>query len=303
MINAGGGDGSGVEFDLYSAEEYCTIPAATVTKTGTAAISGASIRTVTLDRLWVDVNGMKSDNAIYGTVGSMIERPDYVMKKWITYALGFTAADIDSASFDAAGTWYAANSYALAVPITEKVDPEDVLYRMAYESRSIVWYRAGKWYLIVIPDTAPASIKTISRKNLAGEGASFACGYTSLEDVVNVLSVRYARNLGPSGDAWLGAVTRESVVAGYQRQADVVELEYVRLPAMASSVGDLMLKRKKRTYETVGIPVFWGDTDLKIGDTIMISDMGFWEDLKFFIFSCAREGIERATFIAVAWWA
>lgn len=248
--------------------------------------------------------GAKSTDAKYGTVGSAISRPDHVMKYWIVERLGFALADIDDASFDAAGTWYASNSYALSVVIAEDVDALEELYRMAYECRSIISYSLGKWYLAVVPDAAPAATKPISADDLAGDDAVFTFGYTDIADVANVLTVQYDKNHMCLTDTeeWLASIAVEDVPVDHQRAPKTIQLRYVMLDAMAADVADNMLLQSKTVKKTVEFESFWADTDLIVGNTIEVADQGFWDGVKFFIESATRTGVNRCKYKAVAWW-
>ena len=255
-------------------------------------------------RIFANGWGKKSADVAYGTVGTAITRPDYVMRSWIVGKLGFAEADIDTASFDAAGTFYTANAYQLSVTITDDVDPEEELYRMAFESRSVVSYSLGKWYLSVIPGTAPAATKTILRTDLAGEGADFLCGFTDLLDVQNSLTVKYYKNHGPtsSSDPWHKTFAVADVPAGEDEIPATIELRHVALDAMAKEVAAVVLLQRKQIHKTIEFSVFWDATDIKPGDTIASSGGGFWEGEKFFIVGAVSSGVNRATYRGIAWW-
>ncbi len=255
-----------------------------------------------LDRVFVDVNGMESDDAIYGTVGSVVARPDYVMKKYLTAVLGYAAADIDSTSFDIAGAWYAANNYALSVLVTDE-NRLAALYRMAYECRSVIWESAGKWYLLVLPDVCSPVVREIARGDFDPD-RPFSCGYTRADQVCNYLTVRHSKINGPAAanNLWQGSVVLSDVRPLEDTVPGMLDLRYVRSAAMASSVGGLALKQRRQSYKTISFPVFWQHTDLQIGDSVTISGLGFWEGVKFWINGETREGINRGTFNAIEWW-
>jgi hypothetical protein len=83
---------------------------------------------------------------------------------------------------------------------------------------------------------------------------------------------------------------------------DVIDLRYVRSAAMASSVGGLHLKQRRRIFKTISFPVFWDATDLAIGSTVTVSGLGFWEGVKFWTNGAVRDGVNKATITAVEWW-
>lgn len=254
------------------------------TKTGSVTVTGGTTKTYVLDNIYVDVVGRTNGQAAT------------LMAQWLIDQLGYSAGDID---------FSACTTLPLSAPITETADPISVLYRMAYESRNIIWPEAGGWRGIAIPDTPPTEIKTINLADLAGEGASFRCGFTPFENVANALAIRYAKNYGPtaSESPWGGTVKIENVLQGYDRIPDDVDLLYVRDSATAESVGGVISRQRCKTLKTISFPVFWDSTDLRVGDTVKMAGMGFWSAVKFFINGVKRrEGVNRATYSGLEWW-
>lgn len=248
------------------------------------------------------LRGMVSDDAFFGTVGSLIERPDYVIKAWLVKILGYAQADIDATSFDAAGAFFATNSYVFRAEIQGVVDTRIIAQRMAFNCRSILQELAGVWYLAVIPDSAPASVKTVSQADLADEGAMFRFGSTDRDEVQDSINVQF-NPAEAEGLSWRRSLTVSDVPAGETAQVGSVELHYASGTAMATAVGTVVLLQRKRILKTVRFDVWWDKTDLRPGDTITVEGAGFWEGVKFLITSCSLDGIARATFHAVEWWA
>jgi hypothetical protein len=285
-----------------SADVYLSmlLNANAVTKTGTVKDEKY------FRRIYVSGWGRPSDNAIFGTVGEASRRPDHVMKRWIITNLGFDAADIDTASFDAAGTFYAAQSptYELSVRVTEDVDPLEELYRMAFESRSVVYFALGKWYLKVIPSSAPAETKTVKAGDLSGEKSVFAAGKTKRADVKNSITLKWEKNDGPSGgkDPFKKSALVEDVVGDYPTLPEDLELRMVYGEQQARDVAAIYLMLRARPLKTIEFPVSWDNTDLQIGDTVLPEDVGFWDGVKFWLQSCRRGGgIVKATYTGIEW--
>ncbi len=288
----------------------------TVTKSGTVTLSGdvtkggTVVSTVTVERLHAVVNGYADDaNGTYtGTAGAVIERPDSVIKHFLEVASGvFSSADIDPASFSAAGDWYATNGYQLAFALDKKVKPSQWLSQLAWESRSTFVYNAGFWELNVIRDAAPAAVKTISKADLAGQNAMFAFGKTDWQKISNWIVASYDKQYttipGKSQSGWLGtALALDATSQGtYGIFKKEIQFEAVRTPAMAQSVLNHMLLEAKNPNLTVTFPVFWENFDLKVGDTIAIENDIFGGAL-FFIEQIIRKDAFRATIKAVGWW-
>jgi hypothetical protein len=146
-------------------------------------------------------------------------------------------------------------------------------------------------------------VRTLSRADF-DKDRQVACGYTRADRVANRLTVRYAKNNGPtaSSSPWQASVVVADVRSFEDTIDDTVDLRYVRSAVHAASVGGLVLKQRRRSFKTISLPVFWDATDLQIGDTITITDLGFWEGVNFWIDGVRREGVNRATFDAVEWW-
>lgn len=268
-------------------------------------------------RIYASGWGRNSLAAETGTVGTPILNPSDIMRSWIVEKIGHAWTDIDDASFDAARTFYASNAMRLTVRVRNDIDPLERLYRMAFESRSVVYFALGKWYLKVIPSTAPSvadmviDATDLERKN----SASFTPGYTKRDDVVNKLVVKWDQNNGPTKDEspYHQSFTVSDVVGDYPDIEKTLELEMVGTNALdtsvpilglahAQGVAEIYLKQRNRVFKTVEFSVFWQNTALSLGDTIQITGGDWWEGVKFWVTSVTREGIGKATYTAVEWW-
>ncbi len=282
----------------------------TVTKSGQASKDGTIIATHTVERLHAVVNGYADD--AYGTYtgapGAVIERPDAVIKHFLEVATGiFSPADMDAASFAAAGSFYAANGYKLAFCLDKKVKPSQWLSELAFESRSTLVYTAGTWRLNVIPDAAPAPVKTITKAELAGKNAMFSFGKTDWTKISNLIVASYSRQYstvpGKSQSGWLGTVEAQDAASQgvYGVFKKEIQFEAVRLPAMAQSVLKHILLERKNPTLTVQFDIFWEHFDLLVGDTIQVQNELFSGSL-FFIEEIKRKDAFRAAVKAVGWW-
>ncbi len=286
------------QFALSSSEESVS----------SAAKSGGVYGTHVVERFHTVANGYESPDSAYGEAGSLIERPDHVMKHFLVEVLGFSPGEIDTASFDAAGTSYASaisGGYRFAFRLDRRVRPSELLGRMARECRSALRYSAGKWRLDYIPDAAPGAVKTVAGGELAGEGAKFAFSRTPVEELSNELMARYRRNYSRLGSEseWDGTSsasdsTSQSKYGVYPR---AVDFELVRDASMASHVLGHMLIEKKEPRLRVEFPVFWEHFDLEPGDTIEI-ESPFYGGRKFLIENVRRLDKFRARVRAGEWW-
>lgn len=250
------------------------------------------------------LRGYKDPDGNYGGIGNLIERPDYIIKHFIVHKMGFSLSDIDTTSFNTAGSFYA-TSYPFAFVINEKIKPSEFLRRLAFECRSTIKYIAGKWYLDVIPDTAPSALRAITKSELAGTKAKFIFNKTDIGDLQNDLTVKFKKaysRLGSESE-WDGtAKTSDSAsITKYGTYPKEFEFEAIRLQAMADNVLAHILKQRKQPYLVVTFTVFWDHFDLKVGDTIEV-DNPLYDGKKFYIEKISRLDKFRANVKAIEWW-
>ena len=282
----------------------------TVTLTGMASKEGTIISTVLVERLHAVVNGYADDasGTYTGTPGAVIERPDSVIKHFLEVTSGiFGSADLDSASFSGAASWYASNGYALAFALAKKVKPSQWLSQLAYESRSTLVYNNGLWSLNVISDTAPAATATISKSQLAGKDAMFIFGKTDWRKISNFLVASYDEQYttipGKSQSGWLGTAAAEDTAsqALYGIFKKEIQFEAVRTNPMAQSVLDHILLERRNPLLTVQFDIFWDNFDLAVGQTISIEN-DIYNGALFFIEEIRRKDAFRARVKATGWW-
>jgi hypothetical protein len=264
-------------------------------------ISAHSVR-----RFHAVVNGFKDPDGSYGGPGSLIERPDHVIKHFIVEMLGFKPWDINAASFDSAGSSYASaliGGYKFAFAVTDRITPSEFLKRLALECRSTICYRAGQWHLDFVPDTVPSQVKTISQAEIAGEFTKFRFGKS--HDISNDFRARFKRDYSGVGRSsmWLetGAKSDSGSQSKYGLYPLDLEFEAIRSQAMADDVLGHMLSERKQPLLTVEFPVFFEHFDLQIGDTIEI-DNPLYGGKKFFIEEIRRLDKFRIEVRAVEWW-
>ena len=248
-----------------------------------ALIGNSSADVVVGTSVNCDVGGYRDDasGTYTGTANALIERPDYVFKHFIDVLYGFTLSDIDTASFSAAGSSYAAaisGGYKFGFVINEAITPSKFINDLAFQGRSTIKYEKGLWYLDYLPDAAPAAIKTISKSELAGEFVKFTFSKTSRLDIENDFTAKFKRNYGMQQydeTDWHGTATT-SDSASQTKYGAVLPGEYkfpaIRSQAMADHVLAFIKLQKKGALLIVSFPVFWEHFDLKCGDTFDISN-------------------------------
>jgi len=267
--------------------------------------TGDVIATRTVDRFHAVVSGYKDPDGNYGGVGSIIERPDLVIKHFLVRVLGYDLSEIDTTSFDLAGTRYQTNGYRFGFCLNKKIRPSEFIMQLASECRSTLKYIAGKWYLDVISDTSPTPKKKISYGELAGEHSKFAFSKTPIYDIANDLTAKFMRNYSRLGSEseWdsTARASDSASITKYGQYPKDIEFDFIRTQAMSDSVLAHILKQKKEPYLIVEFSVFWEHFDLSVGDTIEIVNP-LYNGKKFFIEKTRRLDKARAEIRAVEWW-
>jgi hypothetical protein len=269
------------------------------------ASAGSSARMVVGDDIRVDAGLAVDTDGSYGGAGTLIERPDHVIKHFLLNRMGFDAVDIDSASFAASGDSYASaisGGYRLAFLVKGDTVFSDILSRMARESRSTVDCEGGKWKLAFLPGAAPAPVKTISSGELAGEGAMFLFERKPLSYLANTLVARYGPDMENSGWKGIAIASDAASISRYGEFSRKVELSLIRDKATAESVLGHMLKQRATPLMTVTFPVFYEHFDLMVGDTIEIEN-SLYGGRRFFIEHIKRIDRFMAEIRAIEWWA
>jgi len=277
-------------------------PASGVAKTG------GIVSVDFVERFHAEADGMKDPDGNYGGTGSLIERPDYIMKHFLVQKLGFPLSEIDTASFNMTGSSYASaitGGYKLGFSVRDKIKPSELVKQLAFECRSALKYIAGKWYLDYIPDAAPAIVKTIGKGDLAGQYAKFKFNKTPILDIANDLTANCKRNYSKMGSETDWLLTAKASDSGSQTKYGIYPLdlnfEFIRAQAVADHVLAHMLLEEKNPLLSVEFPVFWEHFDLKPGDTIGI-DNPLFDAKKFFIEEIKRKDAFRALVRALEWW-
>ena len=268
----------------------------------------ASARAVVGARVTVDLDGAVDTGGSYGGVGTLIERPDHVIEHFLIERMGFSPGDIDTSSFASAGASYASaisGGYRFGFVVEAPVTPSAFLRRLAHECRSVIRYTSSKWQLVFIPDTAPAPVKTITKGELAGQGAMFVFASTPPGELANRIFASYRRKYSARrGESrWEALASAEDAASQSKRgvYSKSVEFASIRAKAMAEDVLALMLLERKDSLLTVRFPVFWEHFDLEVGDTIDIEN-DLYDGSRFFIEAIERIDRARAKIQARQWW-
>ena len=171
--------------------------------TGEVRFSGNSVAdTIIGGRVSADVQGWQDDGSgtYTGTPDALIEQPDHILRHWWCHRCGLASAVIDSTSYTAAGTFFAANSYRLAPVILQRPDVRARAADIARQARSIEFWEAGVHHLVHIPD-----IRISEAVDKRIEANRVDLGQIWVRDtnralIENTLSARYDRKWDGYGD-------------------------------------------------------------------------------------------------------
>jgi len=151
------GSGEFWVFDCYKVVEYNATGSKTgsayrdgaATKTGTVTLTGNSVAdTVIGGAVCADVQGYPADaSGNYGTVDSLIARPDHILKHILVKKCSLSIDRIDTASYDASGARYTTYFMEQAVVLLNPPVVPDLVYDIARQSRSLVFWEAGQHHL------------------------------------------------------------------------------------------------------------------------------------------------------------
>ena len=212
VINAGSPSGVIHVRDAWIEVQHAQVvssPATGVAKTGAATKLGvaAKVGTVTLTgnsvadtviggRVSADIQGWQADNSgNYGSEGSLIQRPDYILKHFLVNYCGLSVTgNIDSTSYDASGTLYNQDSVTLSVVLQDPIDVKDFLAFTAFQCKSVEFWEEGKHHLVRIPVSASTD-KTIDKERI--DVASVKMKYTERAGVLNSYVGNYFKH-------WIG---------------------------------------------------------------------------------------------------
>jgi hypothetical protein len=189
-----------------------------------------------------DVEGYEDTTGDYGGAGTLIERPDNVLKHLLITHLGLASGNIDGTSYTAAGTFYGA-TYKLAVCLLQKPNPQNLLYSCARQAKSLQFFENDVHYLIHIP-TAPSTDKQIDATEIDQQQAwgSLTEGQFLINSMVATYDHRWSGFDAESADIELVTASDATSISDYgAKEADVLRLWYVGNSTQAQAVIDWLV--------------------------------------------------------------
>jgi hypothetical protein len=252
----------------------------TVTRSGAVTLSGNSIADVRIGTLvCANIEGYRDDGSgtYTGTPNALIERCDHVFKHLWCEILGAPSGDIDSTTFTAAGTFFNTNSYAFSLLISDPIQAEDLLMKLALQCRSRFFVSpAGKAKLIV-RQFAQAIGHSIAKNEIKENSVSMK--RSSFDDMINYFNIRYNRDHTRSGsDAYQAVKTfsDSTSISRYGQQEwagseDVFFFDAITDATMIGHVGGFLLDYHKLVRKMPGFSVFLDNCEIEPGDIINIT--------------------------------
>ncbi|MBI5057012.1 MAG: hypothetical protein HZB61_10400 [Nitrospirae bacterium] len=280
-----------------------TVERSPIENTNSRQNVSSSARIVIGDRVTVDADWVIDETGDYGGIGNLIERPDWVIKHFISNHMDFMLTDIDSSSFTAAGVLYAAaitGGYKFSFVINDKIEYNKFAKNLAFQCRSTLQFRRDKWYLDYLPDVAPTPVRTISKSSLAGKYSKFTFNKMRLVDIANDLTAKFKRDYSSSGN--LGTLNKSDAASKtkYGTYKKDVYFNAIRIQAMADDVMDFILLQRKAQLLNINFKVFWENFSLDAGDTFDINSP-LYNGKKFYIENIRRVDKKKVNIIGLEW--
>lgn len=233
------------------------------------------------------------DDATYsGVSGTLLNRPDYVLKYMLKEHLGYTDSEINSTSFAAAGVAYGSNKadFVVDFPIGKTSDRfSDVLKSIASQCRSVIYFKQGAWYLHYLPTAVPDALKPIDYKELAN--GFFTFQRTPRNEVFNKLQIFYKKNYSKEGTPYDKnyEVTDTTSITLYGTRPVTFELWAIRDLTTAEAYSDYQLAQRMNPRTLVNFAIFFEHFDLAQYTTFDISN-AINNGMKFLIEDIKRSG-------------
>lgn len=251
-------------------------------RSGSLGLIGNSTAETVIGRLvTADVDGYPDDGAgtYTGTPNALIERPDHVFKFIWGILLGAPSGDIDSATFTAAGAFYAANGYKFTLLINGPVAAADLLMRLALQCRSRFFVTPYGTAKLLVRQLGQASGHAIIKSEIKRDSVSIERSPTT--EIINLFNISYGRDLtkdAGSPESYGGSKNFQSAASitryGQREWKGAQALfcfDAVRDAVMAEDVGDFLLAYHCRARKMPHFGVFLDNMEIEPGDIIDVT--------------------------------
>lgn len=207
-----------------------------IAKSGTVTLSGNSVADTKIGgQITVDVDAWQDDAAgtITGTPYALIDRQDHVARHALQHYGGALEAEA------AAGDFTAQAGDRLAMYLNRAWRVRELLRVVAEQTRSVINYAGGRWYMRRRPGAAPVPDLTLTDALIIREenGASTVSeSRTGLQELANRHDYRYGRQPGGEAFAGTGRVEDAASQTSYGLRDTSVDLDFVPDQAQALDV-------------------------------------------------------------------
>jgi hypothetical protein len=174
-----------------------------VSKTGNVWLTGNSLAdTVIGGDVCADIKAHQADaSGDYGSEGSVVERPDYIIKHFLVNYCQWSVSDVGS-SFDTAGEQYRINNMVLSPVLEEFLEnPLEFISKIAFEAKSVFYFNEGKAQLKYLSDVSLAD-KTVL--DIRIDENTVKTRYTKRADIIN-------KYVGLYNKEWVRGDNKESL--------------------------------------------------------------------------------------------
>jgi hypothetical protein len=185
-------------------------------------------------RVSADVQGwMADDSGYYGLSGSVIEQPDYVMKKFLSYYCGLSPTIDFGSSYTQVNSDYNTAGVRVSPIMLVRENVVDFLSRIAFESRSIQFFEENQHQIYFLPNFTTMTAKTFSDSRIIMDQFKLRLGARS--ELINSLSASYGKFWVETYEKSSEEVSKGSISGTYQSSIDAygeltqdkIELQYI----------------------------------------------------------------------------
>jgi hypothetical protein len=230
------------------------------------------------DDVTATVQGLTDDSlgTITGYSNLLIQRPDHVYKYLLTQIAGLALADID-ASFDTAGSRFAAIGYNLGGVLSGDETVKDAIRKIAFQTRSRHFFNGGKVKLTVLERLADWSDgPELTAANV--QLRSLTARRQPVKDLVNSIDLFYQKDwtLDEASAAGYSASVSQSDAESIaqhgecKRPADFL-FDLVRSDAMAADLADFYIERLSVPSTYYEMALYLENFDLERNDVFKLT--------------------------------
>lgn len=218
-----------------------------------------------------------SDRVTATVSGNSGKRPDQVLQTLLGKG-GLPSSYIDTTSFAAAGTWFAANGYTIDGVIDGELPVAEAIKKVCRQARCRLFWSAGKAKLAVRKKPADWAIgKYLDADNY--QLRSIKGTRQSVHDLVNSIDLRYKPDRTAAEPHYLASTIKEDAASiaahGKREQPDAFQFDLVRSATMAASLADYYLTTMAYPSTVYELNAYLEQAELEKEDIIALTSAGF----------------------------